>query len=541
MDAIRYRLLDEPLLSVCDAVGRRVKSLSLPSLFAALQRDDVGDFPALRPHQRHVWHAFLVQVAALALLRGDLREMPDDADVWRELLLRLTPNDPDGAAWSLVAPHARPAILQSPATTGVSEYKSTSETPDALDMLVTSKNHDVKQRVIHQARPEHWLYALLSLQTQEGFLGYGNYGVSRMNGGFASRPGFGVAVGGGPAARVRRDVGRLLALRARMLEDYQHFPAKGGIALVWLVPWDGAQQLEMSQLDPYYIEICRRVRLVAVGPRLSAIATGSKKARIDAKALAGHTGDPWTPLIPDGGTRKALTADAGDFSYRRLVPLLFPRRSDPKAPYPAMLQEISDTDPDAGLSIVARVVVRGQGRTEGFFERRVLVSKVTRRGFGRDAVSDEPARVAHELVKDVSDFSRTVLYPALMTVFTSSPSRGERARDDDTAKDRVRRALNRFDASVDATFFGDLDTELAMHESGGNVAQHVARARWLATLRDRGRAVLETALASAPSAAMRRYRTSVRARRRFDLAFGRQFGERLTLPQSPLTITGGEQ
>jgi CRISPR system Cascade subunit CasA len=43
------------------------------------------------------------------------------------------------------------------------------------------------------ATPEHWFYALLTLQTMQGFLGAGNYGISRMNGGFASRPSVGLA------------------------------------------------------------------------------------------------------------------------------------------------------------------------------------------------------------------------------------------------------------------------------------------------------------------------------------------------------------
>jgi len=38
--------------------------------FAALARGEAWSFPALRPHQRKPWHAFTVQVAALALIRA---------------------------------------------------------------------------------------------------------------------------------------------------------------------------------------------------------------------------------------------------------------------------------------------------------------------------------------------------------------------------------------------------------------------------------------------------------------------------------------
>ena len=76
---------------------------SLPELLAAMVADSVRDFPALRPHQRHPWHAFLAQLAAIALHRAGQDEPWIDATDWRTALLALTPDDPDGAAWCLVA------------------------------------------------------------------------------------------------------------------------------------------------------------------------------------------------------------------------------------------------------------------------------------------------------------------------------------------------------------------------------------------------------------------------------------------------------
>ena len=57
-------------------------------------------------------------------------------------------------------------------------------------MLVTSKNHDLKSAVAVQAGVDDWIFALITLQTMEGFGGAGNYGISRMNGGLGSRPAF---------------------------------------------------------------------------------------------------------------------------------------------------------------------------------------------------------------------------------------------------------------------------------------------------------------------------------------------------------------
>ena len=168
---------------------------SLFGAFAALARGEAWSFPALRPHQASPWHAFTVQVAALALIRAGRDDLPGDEGAWRNLLIALTPDQPGGEAWELVVDDwSKPALLQPPvvAAGNRAEYKSPLPTPDALDMLVTAKNHDVKQERIAEASDEDWLFALVTLQTTEGFLGAGNYGISRMNGGFASRMSLGV-------------------------------------------------------------------------------------------------------------------------------------------------------------------------------------------------------------------------------------------------------------------------------------------------------------------------------------------------------------
>ena len=64
-----YSLLDEPLIRARRGDERSPVQYSLPALFVAMEQDQVCDFPALRPHQRHPWHAFLVQLAAIALHR----------------------------------------------------------------------------------------------------------------------------------------------------------------------------------------------------------------------------------------------------------------------------------------------------------------------------------------------------------------------------------------------------------------------------------------------------------------------------------------
>ena len=359
-------------------ISGELKSLSLPALYASLMRDEIESFPALRPHQRHVWHAFLVQVAALGLFGAGETGPAADEVHWRELLRGLTAKWSDDSPWCLVAPLDRPALLQAPIPEGSLVGFNTIATPDELDMLVTSKNHDLKSSVASHGQAEDRFFALLSLQTQEGFLGAGNYGISRMNGGFANRPGLGLAPRGGPGARVRRDIALLRDSRNDLLRgDGSAFPEIGGLGLVWLAPWDGMASLSFDKLDPWYVEICRRIRIENIGVRLQARGKGTKAARIEAKALSGVTGDSWAPLVLEKDKRKAFSISAGGFGYRRMVQLLF----DPKTIAPPPMQRIATTDSAEGLEVIARGTARGQGKTEGFHERRVPVSTWIKQGW----------------------------------------------------------------------------------------------------------------------------------------------------------------
>ena len=62
----------------------------------------------------------------------------------------------------------------------------TETTPDSIDMLATAKNHDLKASRVSAAESDAWLFALMTLQTCEGWGGATNYGISRMNSGSGS-------------------------------------------------------------------------------------------------------------------------------------------------------------------------------------------------------------------------------------------------------------------------------------------------------------------------------------------------------------------
>lgn len=471
---------------------------TLPGILAVLMRDEVMAFTALRPHQRHAWHAFLAQLATLALLRAGLDTEPEDEATWCILLRGLTPDYADDAPWCLVRLPDQPALLQPALPSGdLSELRNIVFTPDSLDMLVTSKTHDLKSGVMAHAAPDDWLFALVTLQTMEGFLGAGNYGISRMNGGFANRPALSVAPPGGPGAHLQRDVRRLITMKGR--PPLSNICAeRDGLALVWLRPWDGVASLPASALDPLYIEVCRRVRLQIEGRAITARVGGSKAARI-APPPGGVTGDPWTPVRPDKDGQKALTVDARGFSYRPLVELLFPRDGQ-RAPLQVEVAE----DVTGGLTLIARALIRGQGKTEGYHERRVPLSrKVSRRAVPMP--TDPVAQMAHDRVQLAGDMA-SILRFALLALFENGPAKVDTGND--AAGRKAKPFVARFEREVDLTFFEALWQEA---EQDGADARRTERAKWLQSQLCIANALLDEADHAAAKASRRRFRARLNA------------------------------
>ena len=191
-DRRAFNVIEEPIIRVELTSGARER-LTLPQVFAALVADRVETWPTLRPHQAPAWHAFLVQIAAMGLEALGRTESPgDDEASWSEVLRALPPEWPNDEPWCLVTPPRCPALLQAPVPETAlrkyeKEFKHRVLAPDALDMLVTAKNHDLKAERMRYAAPDDWLFALVSLQTQGGYSGPRLYGIVRMNKGLGNR------------------------------------------------------------------------------------------------------------------------------------------------------------------------------------------------------------------------------------------------------------------------------------------------------------------------------------------------------------------
>ncbi len=490
-----WNLLDEPLIRWRSTDGGALHSTSLPQLLAAMAANEVRDFPALRPHQRHPWHAFLVQLGAIALHHAQQSQPWHSAADWRAALLALTPNDPDGAPWCLVAPADRPALLQAPVPgENPAAWSNLLHAADALDMLVTSKNHDLKAARACHAQADDWLFALLSLQTQEGFLGAGNYGISRMNGGFASRPGVGVAAVGAWGLRWQSDVASLLQQRERIASEYGLAPT-GGHVLLWLLPWSGTDALALQALDPLYIEICRRVRLAAHQGRIQAHVTGSKVARIAAKDSNGVTGDAWTPI--ETAKAKALTLSRNGFDYKLMSELIAGDGYTLGAAW-----RLDGWPQNTPLQAIAQATVRGQGKTEGYHERRVPIPQKMRRlliGGQRPLV----AALAQQRIKAIGEMNK-LLEEGLVLLFANG-------RQNKYKKELASRFAKPFEQHEDTRFFDDL----AHHVEAEGAQQETVYLQWLLGLAERAEAVLQHAFVAGPRSGMQRYKAQSAALSRF--------------------------
>ncbi|MBX3569850.1 MAG: type I-E CRISPR-associated protein Cse1/CasA [Rhizobiaceae bacterium] len=475
------------------------RALTLPALYEALAARHIISFTALRAHQRHAWHALLCQIGAVACLRAGLGKPPSDATTWAKILAALTPDFPDGEPWCLVSPPDKPAFLQ-PVVGPLDGLKPVA-TPDEFDMLVTAKNHDLKGARMADAQPDDWLFALVSLQTSEGFLGAGNFGISRMNGGFANRPGVGLAPRGGIGAHVMRDIGRLIAMHGEMLDRYTDYD-EDGPALLWLLPWDGTASLSRRGLHPYYIETCRRLRLAETGGAIRAFAGNSKAMRVSmTKEEGGVTGDPWTPIRTGAEGNKALTVDARGFDYRRLADILTGEGYEP-----APLQKFGEDEGGDGWTLVCRAMARGQGKTEGYHERRELIpAPVIRRLKEGERVA--LGGVAAGRIAEAGAV-RSALRFGLMTLFQNGPDPSDYKPQDPSSSRRAEPYLDQFQRLVDDDFFDRLFEEFSVEPADDALA---ARKAWLLDLLRRTREILKAAEAGAPTSTMRHHRAMVRA------------------------------
>ena len=497
-----HNLLTDPLIHYRESGGGITQS-SLPEVYEALVDDRVESFPALRPHQRHAWHAFLVQLGAMAMQRAGLDAPPTSAGEWQRIIHSMTATDwPDDEPWHLVVDDiTKPAFIQPPSTSREREqdYKSAVATPDELDMLVTSKNHDLKSSVAERAGIDDWIFALITLQTMEGYGGIRNYGVSRMPSGYGNRPAFTLTTSARPGEHFKNDLQGLQSGRSSLLDDYPM--TDSGIPLLWVLPWDGskADLKLLSDLDPYYIEICRRVRLVLMSGKMTAV-----RANSDAKRIAevkGLTGDPWAPVSNNLNPRGTPLAFLGprQFSYERVVDGLF--SADWKGPL-LLAPTASGKSSQEQMLLVARGMVRGEGGTKGYHERVIPMRHRILQIFGTPTGPKTLEDISRDRIGQIA-----VIQHALRHAVAVFASGGETTNISDEHRSWANPWANKLSTLVDASFFEDLQDELEADQP----AQGSMRRAWLQKVVNDAAAILGDATNSLPCPAIHRLKAHVLA------------------------------
>ena len=496
-----HNLLTDTLIRYRQSGGAN-REASLSDVYAALMADKVEAFPALRPHQRHAWHAFLVQLGAMAMHRNGLDTPPSDADEWRSIIRALTPGWPEDEPWQLVVEDiTRPAFMQPPAGSEErwKDFKNAVSMPDALDMLVTSKNHDLKSEVAEQGGLDDWIFALITLQTMEGYGGRYNYGISRMPSGYGNRPAFSLTPSTRPGGHVKHDLNAVLRNRQLMLDYYPM--SDSGIALLWTIPWDGkkAESKLLTEMDPYYIEVCRRVKLVSQCGNITAVRANSDARRIvDAKGL---TGDPWAPVSNNSNPRGTPPAFLGPrkFGYERVVDALF----SPDWKHPLLLTlEASLRGTDSDMQLVARGMVRGEGGTAGYHERIIPLRHRTLQIFGRPGGVKTLEDISRERIKRIAGVQRILRHA--VSVFAAG---GQTEGIADEHRARANPWANKLTDLMDADFFEELQDEVGIDDS----PRENVRKEWLRRLVGSAEEILRDAMQSLPCPAIRRPRAEAQA------------------------------
>jgi len=488
---VKWNLLTEPVFSL-EVNGTTTDQVPLPEVLARLAGGHQFEFAALRPHQNHSWYGFLIQLAAIAVARSGDQTIPDGATRWREMLRGLT-NDHD-EAWCLVVPDLKqPAFMQPPVPEeSLAKWKNESCFPDEIDLLVTAKNHDLKVRRMASPRPEHWTYALVSLQTMEGFGGRSQYGIARMNGGYGNRPCIASAKSDAWSVRFLRDLKLSLTQLDDLAARYE-YRRHGGYALLWTLPWDGKRQLSLRDCDPLFIEVCRRIRLIAQAGTIMARWIGSERARVDSSDRNGDLGDIWTPVRK----KDAAALTARNLGYEIVQEVFFSTDWNPSA--------ASRPLPEDGDSpvLISQVLVRGQGKTEGLHERSIPVPSRARRLLASPQGRERLGILARSRVELVSRIRKELLRPALLALLQGGPERIN------FADRRAGPFAAPLDQQVDEIFFARLFEDADHPENEANLD-------WAGRVLELARGLLHDAFDSVPIPELRRLRAIAAAERLFE-------------------------
>ncbi|MEZ5936183.1 MAG: hypothetical protein R3F54_30635 [Alphaproteobacteria bacterium] len=262
----------------------------------------------------------------------------------------------------------------------------------------------------------------------------------------------------------------------------------------------------MDKLDPWFIEVCRRVRLYRNDAgMISARTVGSKAARIAASNLKGKVGDPWIPI--DLGNDSAAYNKTPRYDVMSKV--LFDRGGFLR---PLLLDWHKEIDPDV-MTARFDVLVRGQGVTEGFHRREMAFEEEQHLFYFQSASErDRLAALSQEMLETVSALRNKVLKPALLTLIQEGPAKVDYG--DKTAGAWADQWLKPIDGEIEPVFFEHL---FAWADDDAN------KMKWIEFLGTTASVLFERAQHALPVTGHRRIKAIAIADSRLGAGFRRTF------------------
>lgn len=492
--------------------------LTLPEIMESLGKDEIEAFSGIRPHQADSFHVFLSYLAGAILVRTkqDPEEDPtvlmQEKHFWEQGMRDLACDHHPDDAWTLIVEdYSMPAFMQPPIKTDnfdrskeIEKYLKQNDedilfyTPNRLDLVIASKNHNEKKDTIRYDHIDEWIYALITLQTMARYNGNKVYNISRMNGGYSNRSIVELLMSFRPGIRWKDAVSRFLLHRKKLLNDNilsNLYDFENGVILVWLLPWDGKEQIslgtetEKSCLDLFFIEIARSVRLLYHNDHIIGVALPSESPRINAKIAEGNLGDPWLPIVEskkdeDGKKEKdkdkAFSVSSYGFDISNIRKIIFNdgiAKSVLRKPLPSWESEESEKTVWLRMFALTKDFGAGSGGGDIYHEKNIPLPLPKINTFSENPdIENKFAEISKEAIASGAEIKTKVLYGVLMKYLQDK-------KDSRNNKKLVNRFLNAFDKAWEEDFFepwlwsldNDFEKEKALQEWEEILANHALK------------------------------------------------------------------
>ena len=168
------------------------------------------------------------------------------------------------------------------------------------------------------------------------------------------------------------------------------------------------------------------------------------------------------------------------------------------------------------MYLVARGMVRGEGKTHGYYERIIPLRPTAVRSLGSGEEAGDLGALAKERVEEAGKV-RNILRDAIATFCNEGNDIYKlKKKELEKLRSRIYRWIKKWDELVDARFFDDLQAELEADETARERIRHNWLMNGTGGLVDHARNVLHAAEDALPCSTSHRFRARAQARNLFE-------------------------